>query len=151
MLAERMVAVSYTVTAKRWKGGWELHIDGEGVTQSRTLAVAEQAVRDYIATLHDLDEVTDDITIVPELDQATKAKIRKVRERQREVERVQREVAADARRVVRELRSRGLSVTDVAAVLDVSRGRVSQLAADTAPTGKLEGRGKSAVRRSATH
>jgi hypothetical protein len=27
----------YAVTAKRWKHGWELHIDGVGVTQSRTL------------------------------------------------------------------------------------------------------------------
>lgn len=142
--------MSYTVTAKRWKGGWELHINGEGVTQARTLASAEQAVRDYIATLHDLDEVTDDVVIVPELDRETRAKIRKVKERQREVERVQREVAADARSVVRELRSRGLSVTDVAAVLDLSRGRVSQLAADVASPSKHKGRAKSGGRGSAT-
>lgn len=142
--------MSYTVTAKRWKGGWELHINGEGVTQARTLASAEQTVRDYIATLHDLDEVTDDIVIVPELDRETKAKIRKVKERQREIERVQREVAADARRVVRELRSRGLSVTDVAAVLDVSRGRVSQLAADATPPSKIKDRAKPVIRSSAT-
>ena len=34
------------VTAKRWKHGWELHIDGVGVTQSRTLDTAGQMVRD---------------------------------------------------------------------------------------------------------
>ncbi|WP_154814843.1 hypothetical protein [Actinophytocola xinjiangensis] len=60
--------MSYIVRAKRWKGGWELHINGEGVTQARTLASAEQVVRDYIATLHDLDEVTDDIEVVSEFD-----------------------------------------------------------------------------------
>jgi hypothetical protein len=40
---------TYTVLAKRWKRGWELHIDGVGVTQSRTLNDAEAMVRDYIA------------------------------------------------------------------------------------------------------
>ncbi len=39
---------TYTVRAKRWKHGWELHIDGVGVTQSRNLDGAEQMVRDYI-------------------------------------------------------------------------------------------------------
>lgn len=140
--------MSYTVTAKRWKGGWELHIDGVGVTQSRNLAAAEKIVRDYIATIRDLDDVTDDITIVPELDPATKAKIRKVKERQRKVEREMREAAAESRRVVHELRSRGLSVTDVAAVLDVSRGRVSQLDA-TARTATLGGHTKAVARKSA--
>jgi hypothetical protein len=46
---------TYNVTAKRWKHGWELHIDGVGVTQSRTLDTAEQMVRDYIETLTDKD------------------------------------------------------------------------------------------------
>lgn len=39
---------TYAVHAKRWKHGWELHIDGVGVTQSRNLDGAEQMVRDYI-------------------------------------------------------------------------------------------------------
>jgi uncharacterized protein YhdP len=55
--ADQAVAVGngdeYTVTAKRWDHGWELHIDGEGVTQTRTLANAGQQVRDYLSLLHD--------------------------------------------------------------------------------------------------
>jgi hypothetical protein len=39
---------TYTVTAKPWAGGWELHIDGVGVTQARRLTEAEGMVRDYI-------------------------------------------------------------------------------------------------------
>ena len=39
---------TYTVRATRWAHGWELHIDGVGVTQSRNLDGAEQMVRDYI-------------------------------------------------------------------------------------------------------
>src|SRR5262252_6792227 len=40
---------TYRVTARRWKRGWELHIAGEGVTQSRSLAEADGMVRDYVA------------------------------------------------------------------------------------------------------
>ena len=45
---ERGAAVTYTVTAKRWEHGWELHIHGVGVTQSRTVAGAEDMIRDYL-------------------------------------------------------------------------------------------------------
>ena len=49
-----MAAMStYSVRAKRWAHGWELHIADVGVTQSRNLGEAEQAVRDYIETLTD--------------------------------------------------------------------------------------------------
>lgn len=39
---------TYTVRAKPWKHGWELHIDGIGVTQSKNLASAEQMARDLL-------------------------------------------------------------------------------------------------------
>lgn len=47
----RPVGHRYVVRAKRWAEGWELYIDGLGVTQSRTLATAERQVRDYLETL----------------------------------------------------------------------------------------------------
>lgn len=118
--------MTYTVNARRWAHGWELHIDGVGVTQSRTLADADLMVRHYIATLNDLDEITDEVIIVPELGQLG-ARARKVRERTRAAEKAQREAAHEARETARALRAEGLSVTDTAAVLGVSRGRVSQL------------------------
>lgn len=65
-----MVAVRktyYNVIAKRWKHGWELHIDDVGVTQSPTLATAEQMVRDYVETLLDIDASDAEVKIVPEL------------------------------------------------------------------------------------
>jgi hypothetical protein len=34
---------TYNVTAKWWKHGWELHIDGVGVTQPRRLSVSDTA------------------------------------------------------------------------------------------------------------
>ncbi len=35
---------AYTVHAKPWAHGWELHIEGVGVTQSRNLRVSAQRV-----------------------------------------------------------------------------------------------------------
>ena len=68
---------TYIVRATRWAHGWELHIDGFGVTQSRNLDGAEQMVRDYIESLTGRDTSDDEITIKPEvgdgLDEATQA------------------------------------------------------------------------------
>lgn len=58
---------TYNVRAKRWKHGWELHIDGVGVTQSRNLGGAEQMVRDYIETLTDRHTADDIVIIKPEV------------------------------------------------------------------------------------
>ena len=57
----------YKVTAKRWSGGWELHIDGVGVTQSHTLDDAGIMARDYIAMDLDVQSDSFDVHIVPEL------------------------------------------------------------------------------------
>lgn len=124
---ERVVAVrSYTVTAKRWKHGWELHIDDVGVTQSRTLAGAEQMVRDYVETLLDVDARDAEVVVVPELG-GLEDRARQVREQARAAEHARREAAREARELAAELRAAGLSISDTAAVLGVSRGRVSQL------------------------
>jgi predicted transcriptional regulator len=117
---------AYNVTAKRWKHGWELHIDGVGVTQSRTLGGAEQMVRDYIETLTDKDVSGDTIVIVPELG-ALDRKVTTVREQLAAADRQQQEASKAYRALAADLRAAGLSVSDTAAILGVSRGRVSQL------------------------
>ncbi|WP_112135101.1 hypothetical protein [Glycomyces dulcitolivorans] len=40
--------MTYKVTAKAWTQGWELHIEGVGVTQSEGVEDAEAVVRDYL-------------------------------------------------------------------------------------------------------
>lgn len=117
----------YTARAKHWKRGWELHIEGVGVTQVRTLATAEQQVRDYLESLLEIDATDVTIDVVPELGDLT-ARAAAAREATEAAAIAQREAAAQARTVVTELRKAGLSVADVAAVLGVSRGRISQLA-----------------------
>jgi hypothetical protein len=110
----------------RWKHGWELHIDDVGVTQSRTLAGAEQMVRDYVETLLDVDAGDAEVVVVPELG-GLEDRARQVREHARAAEHARREAARETRELAAELRAAGLSITDTAAVLGVSRGRVSQL------------------------
>src|SRR5579884_3031261 len=82
LLRGGMVAVTtYRVTARRWALGWELHIDGVGVTQSRTLLSAEDMVREYIALQLDLDDTDSfDVEIVPELDGNLASEAEAVRE-----------------------------------------------------------------------
>ncbi len=118
---------TYAVHAKRWKHGWELHIEGVGVTQSRNLDGAEQMVRDYIETLTDHDTGDDAVIIHPEvgggLDQAVIA----AREAIAEAEQALRAAGARSRQVARQLKQEGLSGRDIAAILHVSAQRVSQL------------------------
>ncbi|MGH3321609.1 MAG: hypothetical protein ACRDN9_15835 [Streptosporangiaceae bacterium] len=125
------MTTAYTVTAKRWAHGWELHIRDDqsghiGVTQSRTLEGADRMVRDYIESLTDHDATDDEVTIRPDLG-GLEERAAEARARVEEVQRKNREVAADSRSVAHELRDAGLSVTDTAVILGVSRGRASQL------------------------
>jgi hypothetical protein len=121
-----MSGKSYTVKARRWSGGWELHIPNVGVTQVRTLARAKDQVRDYLATLLDIDTSDVEVKLIPDLGGVEKRALA-ARKRAREAERARREATDETRAAARELRQAGLSVADTAAVLEVSRGRVSQL------------------------
>ncbi len=116
-----------TVTAHRWQGGWELHTNGDPITQARTLPQAPQQVRDYYDTIDpDVDHSGWTIEVIPDIgplgDEVTE-----VRAETREAEEAVSSAARRARSVVRHLREAGYSVTDSAAILGVSRGRISQL------------------------
>jgi hypothetical protein len=131
MPAEGVVAVKrYVVRAKRWAQGWELHIDGVGVTQVRSLARADQQVRDYLETLFERDMREAAIEVRPDLG-GIEDLVAEARRRTRDAEDAQRTAADQARKVVRLLRDSGLSVDETAAVMGVSPGRVSQMAKAT--------------------
>lgn len=122
---------TYEVTAKRWAHGWELHIAGVGVTQSRTLMSAEDMVREYVALDLDLDDPDSfDVQITPELDGNLATEAEAARQAVRDAEKAQRAAGAQSRDVARRLKAAGLSGADVAAVLGVSTQRVSQLVND---------------------
>jgi hypothetical protein len=132
---------TYAVRAKRWAHGWELHIDGVGVTQSRTLDGAESMIRDYIESLTGRDTSGDTVIICPDLggleDRAAAA-----REQVARAQRENQEAAAASRAVARKLRDAGLSVSDAAVVLGVSRERASQLMKSLATLGPSPGRAR---------
>ena len=58
---------TYNVIARHWKRGWELHIEGVGVTQCRNLAEAETMVRDYVESLTGADASNAAVVIAPEV------------------------------------------------------------------------------------
>ncbi|MQA83330.1 MAG: hypothetical protein GEV03_01535 [Streptosporangiales bacterium] len=118
---------SYKVRARRWARGWELHVEGVGVTQSRSLSDAEMMVRDYIALDTGMPEDSFDVEITPEVGGQLGEELASARRATREAARAQLEAAERSRRVARQLVRAGLSGREVAAVLGVSPQRVSQL------------------------
>ncbi|WP_026452918.1 hypothetical protein [Saccharomonospora iraqiensis] len=119
---------TYTVTARRWAHGWELHIENVGVTQARSLSSAESMAREYISLALDLDDETSfDIDIVPQLDAALTQRVRTARDEVKAAAQKQREAAAKQREAAEELRDTGLTGREIAVVLDISPQRVSQL------------------------
>ncbi|MHB1474243.1 MAG: sigma-70 RNA polymerase sigma factor region 4 domain-containing protein [Dermatophilaceae bacterium] len=119
---------TYRVDAKRWEHGWELHVEGVGVTQSKSLHSAARMAREYISLVEGIsDESTIDVEILPKIDAALGQEVVAARKAVHELAERQREVAALSRAAAKDLAESGLSGADIAVVLDVSPQRVSQL------------------------
>jgi hypothetical protein len=122
------VTDSYVVIAKRWARGWELHIEGVGVTQVASLSKAEATAREYIAFSLDLDDVNSfDVEVIAQLDAELTKQVKMARDQVKEAERRQREAAAKQREVAKQLGRSGLSGREIAIVLGLTPQRVSQL------------------------
>ncbi|QKT08417.1 antitoxin HicB [Gordonia sp. X0973] len=119
--------MNITATAHRWDHGWELWLNDEAATQVTTLDNAVEQVRDYLDTVDpDTDHSDWEITIEPAIGDLADA-VRAARSATVHASEATVEAAAKSRAVARQLRDAGFSVTDSAAILGVSRGRVSQL------------------------
>lgn len=118
---------TYSVRAKRWEHGWELHIEGVGVTQSRSLWDAEMMARDLISRRGGVAADSFAVAITPEIGGGLDERTREAREAVTRADRAQRNAAAQSREAARQLRRAGLSGRDIAKVLEVSPQRVSQL------------------------
>lgn len=131
--------MSYTVTAKRWELGWELHIDEIGVvTQTRTLANAATAAREVIALALDIDDAdvdSIDVDIVPDID-GIPGLVAAVKRDNEAAAQAQRDAAEKQRRLVQKMLAGGMHGSEIAAVLKVSPQRVSQLRAPAGIEGK---------------
>lgn len=126
-MTETAVMATYSVTARHWKRGWELHIDGVGVTQCRVLAEAETMVRDYVESLTGTDVSDAAVVVSVEVGGGLDEQARAAREAVAAADKATREAAAQSRKAARDLRDAGLSGRDIAAILRVSAQRVSQL------------------------
>jgi hypothetical protein len=119
---------TYVVEAKRWEHGWELHVEGVGVTQAKSLQSAKRVAREYISLVESIsDESTIDVEIRPKIGAALVKEVSVARKAVRELADRQVRVAALSRTAAKDLAESGLSGADIAVVLDVSPQRVSQL------------------------
>lgn len=123
----------YRVTVKRWDRGWELHIDGLGVTQARSLGEADAMVRDYIE-IFDGAEAAADAHLIYGYSVAAVTKFERARKAALEAEKSSARAAVESRRAVAELVAQGVSGADMSRLLGVSPQRVSQLAAAASVT-----------------
>ena len=132
------------VTAKRWERGWELHIDGYGVTQTKSLRLADRDTRDYVELLSGArPDVVHLTTNVGKVD----AHVKRARRKQQDAAKIQAEASALSKQVIAELAASGLSKTDIAKVLDLSPQRISQLTTASATPRATMSRAKSASSR----
>lgn len=121
---------TYSVRARRWEHGWELHIDGVGVTQSHGLKDAEMMARDLISRRLDVPEDSFGVEITPEIGGGLDERATAARAAVRDAASAQQKAAVQSREAARLLQRAGLSGRDIAAVLQVSPQRVSQLLRD---------------------
>jgi len=116
-----------TVTATKWKLGWELELEDGGITQVRNLTDATVQVREYLDTVDpDVDHSSWSVNIVPQIGPALSEAL--AAKADTEAAKIATQQAARRlRTAVRDLRQAGLSSSNTATVLGITKGRVSQL------------------------
>lgn len=113
------------ITAKRWEHGWELHLGEECITQCSTLDRAEQQVRDYMCTMHDLDSYDGPIIVTPDI--GPRALVEAMRREQAAAAAHAAEAARARDTIIREMHEAGFGYNDIAGAVGVSKARVGQL------------------------
>jgi predicted RNase H-like HicB family nuclease len=120
---------TYAVNAARSGRGWILTVPEVpgAVSYVRGLGGARAHAQEAIAFVLDVPEDSFEVRLEPDLAPDDLAEISRARAAVAEAERVQREAAQQSRLVVAKLHREGLSGADIAALVDVSPQRVSQL------------------------
>ena len=116
--------MSIEVIATKATFGWNLALPGRDIIRVRTLTQAADATRDRLG-------VDDEVVVRPDLGGDVMARATAARAASAAAFEATQAAAREIRAIVHELREQGLSVTDVAEILGMSRGRVSQLTART--------------------
>lgn len=124
---------AYTVLFERDEGGdgwWVVTVKGvKGpLTQARSISQGKTRIREALGLFVD-DAATAELVVDVRIPAEEKRAIARARQMQRDAERAQRDAAAAARKVARELVAR-MSLRDAAEVMGVSGGRMQQLVAE---------------------
>jgi DNA-directed RNA polymerase specialized sigma24 family protein len=120
---------TYRAVAQREGRLWVVDVEGVGTTQGRNLMEAKEMAGDLVVAVLDVgaQHVTIDFRVA--LDDDLSARVDEARRLTADAEVAQRRAAELTRSVVLALRERGLTGKDLAAVLNVSEQRASQLLA----------------------
>jgi predicted XRE-type DNA-binding protein len=131
---------TYTVRAKRWQNGWELHISGpddyEGVSQSHGRRSAASMARDYIALDLEIPPDSFDVKVIPEVGNFLSDLVKDAKTALRIAAEKTAEAAEKSREAAVALHQDGMTQQDIADVLNVTQQRVSQLLSHERPRAK---------------
>ncbi|GAB3205412.1 hypothetical protein ACQEU5_01705 [Marinactinospora thermotolerans] len=117
----------YEVHARKWENGWELRVDGVGVTWSPTLADAESRAREYIAGQAELAEEQVHIDLLPRVSDELDRLALEARRALHEADEALRGATAKTRQAVAGLTAAGLTLVDISHYLGLSPQRITQL------------------------
>ncbi len=122
---------TYVVRARRRQGGWDLEIDGIGMTRADRLTSAERGVRAHLDLLGHSDATSAVVSF--EFAKDVEREIEAVRASRAAADAANRTAAERTRVLARRLVDEGYSGAEVALMLAVTPQRVSQLVASTRP------------------
>jgi predicted RNase H-like HicB family nuclease len=121
--------IHLTARCQRSDGWWAVDVpELDGLfTQTRRLDQVEQMVREAASLLTDKPEEEFTVTVVPELDDDTIAKVHPVHQAKEKLRLAEKEAAHANRTAAKTLADQGLTVRDIGTILDISYQRASQL------------------------
>jgi hypothetical protein len=107
---------------------WIVEVEGVGTTQGRSAAEARAMAKDLVSAMLDVPLESVDVSVTFEVPGKLREEVKAARAATLQAAVAQEEAAAKSRKAVADLKAEGLSGADIAAVLDLSPQRVSQLA-----------------------
>lgn len=119
---------SYTVHVDRDETMWRVHVPGVGrTTAARSLGDVEATARDLIALMTGQESGAFELTVTVGTPSPAAETVQRARAHRAQAEELSAMAAAEIREAAHQLRGTGLTVRDVARVLDISAQRASQL------------------------
>lgn len=125
-----MVAVSEYI-GRAWREGdwWVVDVAGVGVTQARTLDKIDHIARSLVADLTDVPYESVTVSVAIDLPPAIATQVAELRSKTDQAAAQAQEASDLQARVVRSLSvEQGLTGREIAAILKVTPGRISQIA-----------------------